>query len=60
LTWAVALALGERQRRLEARLERGLEVLAAATGCSDAEAERLLARWDAVEAELLETEMWMA
>ena len=60
LTWAVALALGERQRRLEARLEALLAEMEAATGCDDAEAERLLARWDAVEAELLETEMWMA
>ena len=45
---------------LEARLEALLAEMEAATGCDDAEAERLLARWDAVEAELLETEMWMA
>ncbi len=48
---AVALALEQRRHDLEARLEHGLEVLAAATGCDDAEAERLLAYWDALNAE---------
>jgi hypothetical protein len=38
---------------LQARLERGLAVLAEATGCDDAEAERLLAHWDAVNAEFV-------
>ena len=46
-----ALAYLRNREQLEARLERGLEVLEAATGCSDAEAERLLAYWDVVNAE---------
>ena len=48
---AVGLALEQKRAGLEARLERGLEVLAAATGCPDAEAERLLAHWDALDAD---------
>jgi len=48
---AVSLALEQRRDELVTRLERGLEVLAAATGCDDAEAERLLAHWDALNAE---------
>ncbi len=48
---AVALALGQRRHELVTRLERGLEVLAAATGCDDAEAERLLAHWDGLNTE---------
>ena len=38
-------------KQLEARLEHGLQVLQAATGCSDSEAERLLSHWDVVNLE---------
>lgn len=48
---AVALALEQRRHDLETRLERGLEVLAEATGCQDDEAGRLLMHWDALNAE---------
>ena len=48
---AVGLALEQRRHGLEVRLARGLEVLAAATGCEDERAERLLAHWDVLSAE---------
>ena len=38
-------------KQLEARLERGLEVMKAATGCDDSEAARLLAHWDKLNLE---------
>ncbi len=41
----------QRRRDLEARLEAGLKVLEKAIGCDGAEAERLLAHWDALTAE---------
>jgi len=47
----VKLALEEKRQELETRLEWMSEMLAASTGCDDAEAERLLARWDALNAE---------
>ena len=46
-----ALAYLRKRKQLEARLEHGLEVLQAATGCSDSEAERLLSHWDVVNLE---------
>ena len=49
------LALEEKRHHLQTRLERELDVLAASTGCDDAEAERLLARWDALNAEYTAT-----
>lgn len=55
LTLSVKLALEEKRRHLQTRLERELDVLAASTGCDDAEAERLLARWDALNAEYTAT-----
>ena len=51
LDLAIKLALEWKLPDLEARLEYYLDVLAASTGCDDAEAERLLARWDALSAE---------
>jgi len=45
LKLAVGLALEQKRAELEARLEQGLEVLAAATGCDD-EAKRLIEHWD--------------
>lgn len=51
LTVAVGLALEQRRHELVVRLERGLEVLEAATGCDDAEADRLLVHWDGLNAE---------
>lgn len=48
---AVGLALEQKRAALEGRLERGLAVLADATGCDDEEAERLLAHWDGLNAE---------
>jgi hypothetical protein len=48
---AIELALEWKLADLEARLEYHLEVLAAATGCDDAQAERLLAYWQALDAE---------
>ena len=50
LTWAILLALEQKLRDLEARLEWKLETLAAATGCDAAEADQLLADWDALNA----------
>jgi len=47
---AVKLALAWELADLEARMEWGLETLASATGCDDTQAERLLARWHALEA----------
>ena len=55
LTLSVQLALEEKRHHLQTRLERELDVLAASTGCDDAEAERLLARWDALNAEYTAT-----
>jgi len=48
---AVGLALEQKRAGLEARLEHGLAVMEAATGCADAEAGRLLAHWDALDLE---------
>ena len=50
LSLAVALSLEQELADLEARLEYYLGALAAATGCDDAQAERLLARCDALNA----------
>ena len=55
LDLAVELALEWKLADLEARLEYHLEVLAAATGCDDAQAERLLAYWQALDAEYTAT-----
>lgn len=52
---AAGLALAQKRHGLEARLEQGLEVLAAATGCDDVEAERLLAHWSILNAEYART-----
>ena len=49
LALAVVLALQHVRHDLEARLERGLDLLSAATG-DDVEAHRLLAHWDALNA----------
>jgi len=46
LKLAVGLALEQKHAELEARLAQGLEVLAAATGCDDDEAKRLIEHWD--------------
>jgi hypothetical protein len=51
LRLAVGLALEGKRVALEVRVARGLEMLRAATGCADAEAERLLAHWDTLNAE---------
>ena len=51
LEQAVKLALEQKRAALEARLERGLEILAQASGCDDTKAEWLLARWDTIVAE---------
>jgi len=48
LDLAVELALEWELADLETRLEWWLHILAASTGCDDAQAERLLARWDAL------------
>ena len=48
LSLSVALSLEQEMADLEARLEYYLDVLAASTGCDHAQAERLLARWDAL------------
>ena len=55
LALAVRLALEEQRRDLEARLEWALELLAASTGCDDAQAERLLAHWETLNAEYTAT-----
>ena len=55
LDLAMELALEWKLPDLEARLEYHLEVLAAATGCDDAQAERLLAYWQALDAEYTAT-----
>lgn len=55
LDLAVELALEWKLADLEARLEYYLDVLAAATGCDDAQADRLLAHWDALDAEYTAT-----
>ena len=52
---AIELALEWKLADLEACLEYHLEVLAAATGCDDAQAERLLAYWQALDAEYTAT-----
>jgi hypothetical protein len=51
LEQAVRLALEQKRVALRARMERGLEVLEAATGCDDGEAERLLEHWGKLDAE---------
>ena len=51
LTLSVKLALEEKRRHLQTRLERELDVLAASTGCDDTQADQLLAYWDALNAE---------
>jgi hypothetical protein len=48
---AVGLALEQKRAALEVRLERGLAVMEAATGCTDARAERLLRHWQALNDE---------
>jgi hypothetical protein len=45
---AVGLALEQKREALETRLERGLDLMRAAAGCDDAEAERLLEHWDSL------------
>lgn len=60
LAVAVGLALAKKREVLEARLARGLEVMRAATGRDDTEAERLLAHWDALNAEYAETVVTLA
>jgi len=55
LTLSVKLALEEKQHDLEARLEWWLDVLAAATGCDDAETDHLFARWSALNTEYTAT-----
>ncbi|MCP4542456.1 MAG: hypothetical protein GY832_35480 [Chloroflexi bacterium] len=54
LAVAVGLALGQKREMLETRLSRGLQVMRAATGCDDAKSDRLLAHWDALNAEYAE------
>jgi hypothetical protein len=41
---------GDEQAALEAQLAQALETMVTATGCDDAEAERLLAKWDELDA----------
>lgn len=48
---AEALVYLRKREQVEARLEHGLEVLEAATGCDDAEAEVLLGHWGRLNAE---------
>jgi len=55
LTLSVKLALEEKRRHLQTRLERELDALAAATGCDDTQADQLLAYWDALNAEYAAT-----
>jgi hypothetical protein len=55
LDLAMELALEWKLADLEARLEYYLDVLAAATGCDGAQAERLLAYWQALDAEYTAT-----
>jgi hypothetical protein len=55
LALAVKLALEEKRHDLETRLEWALQILAAATGCDNAQAGRLLARWQALNAEYTAT-----
>lgn len=50
LAWAMGLMLEMERCRLEARLERGLEMLEATTG-DDARAEHLLKHWDTLNEE---------
>jgi hypothetical protein len=51
LRLAVGLALEQKRAALEARLARGLEVLARAADRNTEEIERLLAHWEALDAE---------
>ena len=55
LTLSVQLALEEKRHHLQTRLERELDVLAASTGCDDAEADQLLAYWETLNAEYAAT-----
>jgi len=48
LAWALALAFEIELDNLEDRLEHGLGVLAAHTGCAEAEAQRLMQHWRAL------------
>jgi hypothetical protein len=51
LRLAVGLALEQERAALEARLERGLEMLAQAAGRDAEEIEQMLAHWEALDAE---------
>jgi hypothetical protein len=53
LRLAVGLALEQKRAELETRLERGLEMLARAAGRDAEEIERLLAHWEALDAEYI-------
>jgi len=55
LTLSITLALEQMSAGLEARLEWWLDILAASTGCDDAQSDQLLARWDALNAEYTAT-----
>jgi hypothetical protein len=55
LTLSITLALEQMSADLEARLEWWLDILAASTGCDDAQAERLLAHWETVNAKYTAT-----
>jgi hypothetical protein len=55
LTLSITLALEQMSADLEARLEWWLDMLAASTGCDDAQAERLLAHWETVNAKYTAT-----
>lgn len=53
LRLAVGLALEQKRAALEVRLARGLEMLARAAGDDAEEIERLLAHWEALDAEYI-------
>ncbi len=55
LAVTVGLALEQKREMLETRLARGLAIMEAATGCNAAEAGRMLAHWDALNAEYAAT-----
>jgi len=51
LTLSITFALEQISADLETRLEWWLDILAASTGCDQAQADQLLARWDALNTE---------
>jgi hypothetical protein len=51
LAWALALAFELKLAGLEDRLEHGLGVLAAHTGCAEAKARQLMQHWRALHAD---------